>query len=76
MTWDDTDRTELDKRIDEIEDNAYNFGIQVGRGLEHQRIVELLQAEASEWLSHDGECDCRYKGDEVLRLIKKIEERK
>jgi hypothetical protein len=76
MTWDDTDRTELDKRIDEIEDNAYNFGIQVGRGLERQRIVELLQAEASEWLSHDGECLCRYKGDEVVRLIKKIEERK
>lgn len=76
MTWDDTDRTELDKHIDEIEDNAYNFGIQVGRGLEHQRIIELLQAEASEWLSHDGECDCRHKGDEVLRLIKKIEESK
>ena len=76
MTWDDTDRTELDKHIDEIEDNAYNFGIQVGRGLERQRIIDLLELEASEWLSHDGACDCRYKGDEVLRLIKKIEESK
>jgi hypothetical protein len=76
MTWDDTDRTELDRHIDEIEENAYNLGVMVGKGLEHQRIIDLLQVEASEWLSHDGECDCRYKGDEVVRLIKKIEETK
>jgi hypothetical protein len=76
MTWDDTDRTELDKHIDEIEDNALNLGKMMGRALEHQRIIELLQLEASEWLSHDGECDCKLKGDEVLRLIKKIEESK
>jgi hypothetical protein len=76
MTWNDTDRTELDKQIDEIEEAAYNLGIMIGRGLERRRIIEFLQAEASEWLSHDGECDCRYKGDEVLRLIKKIEESK
>jgi hypothetical protein len=76
MTWDDTDRTELDKHIDEIEENAYNLGVMVGKGLEHQRIINLLQGEASEWLSHDGGCDCRYKGDEVVRLIKKIEETK
>jgi hypothetical protein len=74
MTWDDTDRTELDKHIDEIEQNAYDLGVTVGKGLEHRRIIDLLQLEASEWLSHDGVCDCRYKGDEVLRLIKKIEE--
>jgi len=36
----------------------------------------LLQLEASEWLSHDGECDCKLKGEEVVRLIKKIEESK
>jgi len=65
-----------DKRIDEIEDNAYNFGIQVGKGLEHKRIIELLQAEASEWLSHDGTCDCKIRGLEVKRLIEKIEESK
>ncbi len=76
MTWNDTDRTELDKYVDEIEDNAYNLGIMVGRGLEHQRIIELLQLEASEWPSHDGECDCKLKGEEVVRLIKKIEESK
>ena len=76
MTWDDTDRTELDKTIDEIEKNAYDLGVTVGKGLEHQRIVEFLQAEASELLGHDGACDCRYKGDEILRLIKRIEESK
>lgn len=75
MTWDDTDRTELDKTIDEIEENAYQVGIIVGKTTERQAIIELLQLEASEWLSHDGECSCRYKGDEVLRLIKKIEDR-
>ena len=75
MTWDDTDRTELDKTIDEIEENAYQVGIIVGKTTERQAIIELLQLEASEWLSHDGECGCRYKGDEVLRLIKKIEDR-
>jgi hypothetical protein len=76
VTWDDTDRTELDKQIDEIEQNAYDLGVMIGKGLEHRRIIELLQLEASEWLSHDGACDCRYKGDEVLRLIKKISESK
>jgi hypothetical protein len=76
MTWDDTDRTELDKHVDKIEENAYNLGVMVGKGLEHQRIIDLLQAKAYEWLSHDGECDCRYKGDEIVSLIKKIEETK
>jgi hypothetical protein len=76
MTWNDADSTELDKYVDEIEDTAYKLGIVVGKSQEHQRIIDLLQVEASEWLSHDGECDCRYKGDEVLRLIKKIEETK
>lgn len=75
MTWDDTDRTELDKAMDEIEENAYRVGVIVGKTTERQAIVELLQLEASEWLSHDGECLCRYKGDEVVRLIKKIEDR-
>ena len=62
MTWDDTDRTELDKHIDEIEQNAYGLGVVVGRNQERHEIVELLELEA--------------KGDEVVRLIKKIEERK
>ena len=76
MTWDDTDRTELDKHIDEIEQNAYDLGVTVGKGLEHRRVLELLQLEASEWLSHDGGCDCFIRGEEVLRLIAKIEESK
>lgn len=76
MTWDDADRTELDKHIDEIEQNAYDLGVSVGKGLEHRRIIELLQLEASELLGHDGECDCRYRGDEILMLIKRIEESK
>lgn len=75
MTWDDTDRTELDKHIDEIEQNSYDLGVMVGKGLEHRRIIELLQLEASEWLSHDGTCDCKIRGLEVKRLIEKIEER-
>ena len=42
MTWDDTDRTELDKTIDEIEQNAYDLGVVVGRNQERHEIVELL----------------------------------
>ena len=75
MMWDDADRTELDKTIDEIEENAYQVGIIVGKTTERQAIIELLQLQADEWLSHDGECLCRYKGDELVRLIKKIEDR-
>ena len=48
MTWDDTDITELDKHIDEIEENAYNLGVLVGKGLERQRIIEMLQDMESE----------------------------
>lgn len=76
MTWDDTDRTELDEYVDEIEQNAYDIGVMVGKGLEHRRIIDFLQLEASELLGHDGECDCRYRGDEILMLIKRIEESK
>jgi hypothetical protein len=65
-----------DELMDILMKNEYDIGVLVGKGLEHRRIIELLQLEASEWLSHDGACDCRYKGDEVLRLIKKIEESK
>lgn len=65
-----------DELMDILMKNEYDIGVLVGTGKERQRIIELLQTEASEWLSHDGECDCRYKGDEVLRLIKKIEESK
>jgi hypothetical protein len=76
MTWNDTDRTELDKYVDEIEDNAQQLGIVIGKSQERERIIKLLRLEASEWLSHDGECDCKIKGEEVFRLIQKIEEAK
>ena len=49
-------------------------GVEAGVKQERDRIIELLELEASEWLSHDGACLCRYKGDEVLRLITKIKE--
>jgi hypothetical protein len=42
MTWNDTDRTELDKYVDEIEQNAYDLGVTVGKGLERQRIIDML----------------------------------
>jgi len=41
---------------------------------ERERIIELLEYEASEWLSHHGTCDCKARGEEVLRLISKIED--
>ena len=49
-------------------------GVEAGVRQERERIIELLELEASEWLSHDGSCLCRYKGDEVVRLITKIKE--
>lgn len=54
MTWDDTDRTELDEYVDEIEQNAYDLGVMIGKGLERQRIIELLKGsvmtENMEWI--------------------------
>ena len=63
-------------KIHEFAEEARQWDIEHGQKLERERIIDLLQLEASEWLSHDGECLCRYKGDEVVRLIKKIEESK
>jgi hypothetical protein len=42
MTWNDTDRSELDKYVDEIEQNSYEIGVAVGKGLERQRIIAML----------------------------------
>ena len=47
----------------------YELGYNEGEKFEHDRIVRLLEAQVSEWLSHDGECDCRLKGEEGVRLI-------
>ena len=52
----------------------YEIGYNQGMKVERERIIKLLELEASEWLSHDGECDCKVKGEEGIRLIAKIEE--
>ena len=49
-------------------------GVEAGVRQERERIIELLELEASEWLSHHGTCDCKVRGKEVLRLISKIKE--
>ena len=47
----------------------YQLGYNEGEKFERDRIVRLLELEVSEWLSHDGECDCKVKGEEGVRLI-------
>ena len=47
----------------------YQLGYNEGAKFEYERIVRLLEAQVSEWLSHDGECDCKVKGEEGVRLI-------
>lgn len=74
MTWDDADRTEEDIFFDEIEEKAQQLGIIIGTSREFQRIVGILEDEADELLSHDDEYDCKIRGEEILRLIKKIYE--
>lgn len=49
--------------------------IEDGRKLERQRIIDVLEDVASEWLSHHGSCDCAVRGEEVKRLIGIIERR-
>ena len=44
MTWDDTDRTELDKHIDEIEENAYQLGMTVGKYSEQKKLIDLIES--------------------------------
>ena len=66
MAWDEVDRTEEAILADEIEENAYQVGIIVGKSQERQRIIHLLEDEASEWLS----------GEAVIKLITKIDEPK
>lgn len=43
-----------------------------GRRAERERIVDLIEREVSEWLSHDGDCDCKVRGEEGSRLIRII----
>ena len=64
------------KKIIEAGEALRQFDIELGVIQERKRIIDLLKYEASEWLSHDGSCDCFIRGEEVLRLIEKIEESK
>ena len=61
------------EEMEQIENESYEVGIVTGERAERKRIVELLNLEVSEWLSHDGECDCKTRGEEGLRLIARIE---
>jgi hypothetical protein len=61
------------EEMEQIENESYEVGIAVGERTERKRIVELLKLEVSEWLSHDGECDCKTRGEEGLRLIARVE---
>jgi hypothetical protein len=45
------------------------YDIELGREWERERILNLLELEVSEWLSHDGTCDCKIRGEEGKRLI-------
>lgn len=64
------------EEFDEVENNAYLVGITVGTTSERARIIDLLQREAGQWLSHDGGCDCAIRGEEIFRLISLIEGKK
>jgi hypothetical protein len=63
----DTEFTETEIR--DLENSAYQAGVALGEMVERERIITLIQLGAEEWLSHDGVCDCRTKGEEGLRLI-------
>jgi hypothetical protein len=70
MTWDDTDSTELDKYVDEIEDTAHKLGIVVGKSQERERIRNLAQQWISEMRGHDGECSCKHDSSVLQQFIK------
>jgi RNase P protein component len=55
MTWDDTDSTELDKYVDEIEENAYQVGIIVGKSQERNRIIRQLENIATNVIKSGNE---------------------
>jgi len=55
MTWDDTDRTELDEYVDEIEENAYQTGIIVGKSRERERILRQLENIATNVIQSGNE---------------------
>jgi hypothetical protein len=50
-------------------ERVWNMMAKIERDSERERITKLLEKEISEWLSHDGTCDCRIKGEEGKRLL-------
>jgi hypothetical protein len=66
-------KTFTPEEMEQIENESYEVGIAVGERTERKRIIKLLNLEVSEWLSHDGVCDCKTRGEEGLRLIARIE---
>lgn len=64
------------EEVNKIENDSFLIGMITGETKERNRILDLLNDEASEWLSHDGECDCKARGEEGKRLIELIEGRK
>jgi hypothetical protein len=69
MTWNDTDRTELDKYVDEIEENAQQIGIVIGKSKERERIRNVAQQWIDEMLGHDGECNCKHDANVLQQFI-------
>ena len=69
MTWNDTDRSELDKYVDEMEDNAQQVGILIGKSQERERIRNVAQQWISEMRGHDGECNCKNDSDVLQQFI-------
>lgn len=52
--------------------HPHNPVCEVCTRMERERIIKLLEGEISEWLSHDGTCDCRIRGEEGKRLLELI----
>jgi hypothetical protein len=80
----DNIKTEAGKRLWTKMNNSYGSSVwgPVGDGIVEieaeveARIIKLLEDEQSDWLSHDGECDCRIKGLEIKRLIALIKKQR
>ena len=69
MSWDEVDRTEEAILFDEIEENAYQLGMMVGKGLERDRIRNLAEYWIGEMRGHDGECSCRHDSNVLQNFI-------
>ena len=69
MSWDEVDRTEETILFDEIEENAQQIGILIGKNQERRRIRELAETWISEMRGHDGDCSCRHDSNVLQNFI-------